>query len=127
MIAYLTHDAVNAALARRMARRLGSDLTILRAQDADQLGAADRLVIDLDNLPRESKSELFRRAENGGLLTGVAVHSYNLTGAEARILRAAGVRVARRLTAALLADGPGGGTPDRTTQNAGSGSEPITL
>ena len=101
-IAYLTHDEVNAAVARRLARRLGLRLKVLTVKSADRTAAADLLVLDLDHLPPECKSKLFLRVGSGRLRQGVAVHSYNLTATEERALRAAGVHVARRLTAAVL-------------------------
>jgi hypothetical protein len=101
-VAYLSHDEVNAALARRMARRLGLDLAILHIKDAEQAVAADLLVLDLDHLAPECKSELFLRIGGRELRGGVAVHSYHLTPAEARTLRKAGVQISRRLTAAVL-------------------------
>ena len=100
--AYLSHDEVNTALAGRMARRLGIVLTTLHVKDAEHAVAADLLVLDLDHLPPECKSKLFLRVGSGELRTGVAVHSYHLTAAEARALRGAGVRVSRRLTAAVF-------------------------
>lgn len=102
MTAYLTHDQVNAALARRIAARLGLDLTVLALKDADRAVAADALVLDLDSLPRDARSKLFLRVGSGELRSGVGVHSYHLTGSEARTLRRAGVRAERRLTAAAL-------------------------
>src|SRR5207248_2135669 len=60
------------------------------------------VVLDLDHLPAGARSELFLRAGRGNLRSGLTVHSYNLTGYEARVLRAAGVRVARRLAVATL-------------------------
>ena len=97
--AYLTHDEVNAAFARRIAARLGHSLTVLAVKDIDEAAAADLLVLDLDHLPPVYKSTLLERAAGGELRPGVAVHSYHLGGAEVRTLRAAGVRVTRRLGA----------------------------
>ncbi|WP_439630627.1 hypothetical protein [Gemmata sp.] len=102
MIAYLTHDQVNAALARRITDRLGLDLTVLALKDADRAVAADAVVLDLDSLPRDARSKLFLRVGSGELRSGVGVHSYHLTASEARTLRRAGVRAERRLTAAAL-------------------------
>ena len=101
-IAYLTQDQVNAAVATRMARRLGLTLVVLAVKDADQAVAADSLVLDLDHLPAECKSKLLFRAGGGQLWSGVSVHSYNLARSEVRDLRTAGVMVHRRLTAAAL-------------------------
>lgn len=102
MIAYLTHDEVNAHVAARLARRLRAELTVLPAKDADQL-AAHVLLVDLDNLPREWRANLLAHAAHGPLPDGLAVHSYHLSDAEWRTLTAAGVRVTRRLNSALLA------------------------
>ncbi|MBA4192251.1 MAG: hypothetical protein C0467_30140 [Planctomycetaceae bacterium] len=102
MIAYLSHDQVNRTLVRRMARRLGLDLVVLSLKEADQAVAADLLVLDLDSLPSDTRSKLFLRVGNGELRSGVAVHSYHLTSSEARTLQVAGVRVTRRLTAAVF-------------------------
>jgi hypothetical protein len=102
VIAYLTHDDVNAAVARRAARELGLELTQFPVKDDDLTVLADVLLLDLDHLPPEFKSDLLRRAGNGSIRKGLAVHSYHLSPAEARALRAAGVLVARRLTTGLL-------------------------
>lgn len=101
-VAYLSHDEVNSALADRVAGRFGLDLVVLTLRDAEHALAADRLVLDLDHLPPECKAKLFLRVGRGELRGGVTVHSYHLTDAEAGALRAAGVRVARRLTTAIL-------------------------
>ncbi|HSQ56867.1 MAG TPA: hypothetical protein VLM40_14085 [Gemmata sp.] len=101
-VAYLTHDEVNAALACRMAKRFGLNLTVLAVKDANHAIAADQLVLDLDHLPLEYKSNLFLRIGRGELRSGVAVHSYHLTPGECRALCTAGVRMTRRLTAAVL-------------------------
>ena len=103
MIAYLTHDEVNAAVARRAARRLCGRLKVLGVKDADRAAAADLVLLDLDHLPPECKLGLLRQAVGGELANRFAVHSYQLSTADERVLRAAGVRVATRLTAALLA------------------------
>jgi len=102
-IAYMTHDPVNAVLARRMARRLGFNLAVLAVKDANHAVGADLMVLDLDHLPPECKSNLFLRVGNGELREGMAVHSYNLTAAEKHALRRVGVSVFRRLTAAVFA------------------------
>src|SRR5262245_5961290 len=100
--AYLTHDEVNAAVARRIARRLGLDLTVLAVKDADRAAEADLLVLNLDHLPAVCRSELIRRA--GGDRRGrPAAHADHLTASGSRALRAAGARLARRLTAAVFA------------------------
>src|SRR5262249_57896319 len=109
-IAYLTHDEVNAAAAGRIARRLGLGLSVIGVRDVGRV-SADLLVYDLDHLPPGVKSELLRRAGRERL-DGVAAHSYHLGHEEQQKLRAAGARVARRLTAAILvrraAAAPGG-------------------
>ncbi|MBA4192267.1 MAG: hypothetical protein C0467_30220 [Planctomycetaceae bacterium] len=102
MIAYLSHDQVNSTLARRIAQRLDLGLMVLTLKDAEQAISADLLVLDLDSLPSDTRSKLFLRVGSGELRSGVAVHSYHLTAAEARTLLAAGIRVTRRLTATVL-------------------------
>jgi hypothetical protein len=102
MIAYLTHDQVNASLASRIAARFNLDLIVLALKDADQAVAADALVLDLDSLPLDARSKLFLRVGSGELRCGIRVHSYQLTASEARTLRRAGVRAERRLTALAL-------------------------
>jgi hypothetical protein len=101
-VAYISHDKVNSALARRIGTRLGLDLTVLSLQEAEHAIAADSMVLDLDHLPMECKSKLFLQIGKGELREGVAVHSYHLTPAELRALSGAGVRVTRRLTATVL-------------------------
>ena len=101
-VAYMSHDEVNSALALRIADRLDLDLAALTLRDAEHAIAADLLVLDLDHLPPECESKVFLRVGRGELRSDLAVHSYHLTETEADVLRAAGVRVARRLTAAVL-------------------------
>ena len=103
MIAYLTHDEVNAKVAKQLAGRLGSDLTVMSLKDVDQFVTTESLLIDLDHLPPECRSHLFDLVSKGGLHRGLSVHSYHLSRAEVRALRAAGVGVARRLTSVFLA------------------------
>lgn len=98
---YLTHDEVNAFVAERLARRLGLKLAVLTVRDEAEAWAADRLVLDLDHLPAECKTELLRAAA-GQMRAGVVVHSYHLAAGERIRLRAFGVRVYRRLTGAVL-------------------------
>jgi hypothetical protein len=102
VIAYLTHDEVNAALAQRIAGRLSLELTVLGIKDINLAITADLLLFDLDHLPTECKSELLSRAQRDSLGERIAVHSYCLTTSEARSLRKAGGLTARRLTATLL-------------------------
>ena len=102
MIAYLTHDDVNAEFAMQLAAQLGSDLTVLSMKDVNQFVTTEVLLIDLDHLPPECRSNLFRLVRTGGTHEGLSVHSYHLSRAELRTLRSAGVVVARRLTLALL-------------------------
>jgi hypothetical protein len=102
MISYLTHDEVNAQLAEQLARQLGSNLTVLSLKDVDRFISTDLLLIDLDHLPPECRSHLFDLVGKGGRHRGLSVHSYRLSRAEVRTLRAGGVAVARRLTGAFL-------------------------
>ena len=56
MHAYLTHDEVNAAMARRLVRRLGSKLTVLQVKTADRAVGVDGLIIV--DIPPEADEEL---------------------------------------------------------------------
>jgi len=103
VIAYLTHDEVNARFASRAAHKLGLDLTVLPVKDGEQAVAADMLLLDLDHLPPDFKADLLQRAESGRLRGGVAVHSYQLSPPETQSLQRAGALVACRLTAGLIA------------------------
>jgi hypothetical protein len=103
VITYFTHDEVNAALARRMARKMSLELTVVTVKDIDQAGASDLLLFDLDHLPIEFKEELFQHVQRSDLGARIAVHSYHLSASEVRCLRKAGGLAARRLSAALLA------------------------
>jgi len=102
MIAYLTHDEVNAALARRLAERRDLILMVIPVKDAELAAAAEVVILDLDHLPAEFKRELFERIGVRKFRHNLAVHSYNLSDSEKTALLAAGVRVVRRLSAALL-------------------------
>ncbi|QJW98172.1 hypothetical protein [Frigoriglobus tundricola] len=101
-VAYLSHNAANLVLAGRIAERLGLELTVVTLRDAADALLADLLVLDLDHLPPACKSKLFLQIGRGTLRDGVTVHSHHLAPAEIDALRAAGVRVARRLTALIL-------------------------
>lgn len=105
-IAYFTHDEVNAVLASRLARRLGLDVTVVDFKNSDQSIAAENMVLDLDHLPSECKSTLIGQAASGGVRKGITVHSYNLLPRETKCLKAAGVRVARKLVACTLVARP---------------------
>ncbi len=110
-VAYLTHDDVNAAAARTFAARAGLGLVVLDVRQSDP--AAVGVVCDLDYLPPEVKAGLLANARAGVDLSAVAVHSYRLTPAERRALRAAGAAVARRLSASLLGAPANGGAHRR--------------
>lgn len=96
---------MNAFNAVRIARRLGLELAAFAVKDAGETVAADLLVLDLDHLPADCRANLLAQAATSPKhsRSDLAVHSYNLNRAELRVLRRAGVRVARRLTAGLLA------------------------
>ena len=101
-VTYLSHDEGNWAHASRIAERLGLELTVLTLREAEYAFGGDLLVLDLDHLPSDCKSKLFLQIGRGTLRDGVTVHSHRLAPAEVDTLRAAGVRVARRLTALIL-------------------------
>jgi hypothetical protein len=61
----------------------------------------DAAVLDLDHLPEPYRQAWLDRAATDGRPT--LVHSYNLTAAQARQLRQAGVAIVRRLTARRFA------------------------
>jgi hypothetical protein len=100
-IAYLTLDEVNAALGQELAARTGLALAILDIRQVAPFGSMR--VLDLDSLPQDIKMQLLTRAQQGEDLSHVAAHSYHLTAKEIRLLRAAGVKIARRLRASLFA------------------------
>jgi hypothetical protein len=95
VIAYLTTDEVNQTLALQMAERCGVQLFTLEPREGPPNGEFDAVLYDLDYLPQ-------REAILNGLLSDsstckAAVHSYNLTEAQVKDLRANGVTVYRRL------------------------------
>jgi hypothetical protein len=96
-VAYLTHDEVNAEAARVVAARIGLGLRAIGVRHKAEAAAAYRLVVDLDALPASWRADLFARVAAGQTFPWVSVHSYHLTRAEARALRAAGVTVTRKL------------------------------
>jgi hypothetical protein len=98
----MTHDEVNARLARRIARHLHLKLTVLGIKDAEHAISADQLVLDLDHLPADCKTNLLSRVRARLMRAGVSVHSYCLTRGEACELRHAGVKVTRRLSSWVL-------------------------
>ena len=76
LVAYLTHDEVNAAAALRIAARLGLPLVVIDVRDRRELAASDRLFCDLDHLPDDFKQSLLARAAGGRMLRGVAYTSF---------------------------------------------------
>ena len=102
MIAYLTFDDVNPVLSAELARKIFPGMAF-RTINSPQLAAeGELLVYDLDHLPPEWRANLFHQAAAGQLTGNVAAHSYNLTVAEMRVLRSAGVRIARRIAVSLF-------------------------
>jgi len=102
IVHYLTHDEVNAAVALQKAARNGIDLRVIDVRDFDDMIRTERLICDLDHLPAEYRTNLVSRAAAGEPFLWVAVHSYNLSTYEVRVLREAGVTVARTLKSSLL-------------------------
>lgn len=101
--AYWTIDEVNQHVAQRLANRAGVELDIRSFQDADAAVAFDAVLYDVDFFPADRRQTLLadlaahRRAEP------IVVHSYRLSGTEARALRRQGVIVVRRLRSSVFA------------------------
>jgi hypothetical protein len=95
VIAYLTTDEVNQTLALQIAERCGVQLFPLEPREAPPNGEFDAVLYDLDYLPQ--REAILNRLRSESFACKAAVHSYNLTEAEVKDLRANGVKVYRRL------------------------------
>jgi hypothetical protein len=102
MMAYLTHDEVNADQARTLARRCGLDVEVTDLGDA-LLGERYRAVAyDVDSLPEPERRELLAELQSAWSPRPLALHSYNLKAATVTRLRERGVGVFRRLEEKLF-------------------------
>jgi hypothetical protein len=97
ILAYLSHDEVNLALARQLADAAGVLLRPLFVRDGPSDVSFDAILWDLDCLPAAERAAALKALLAGPLTRPVGVHSYSLGWLEAQALRARGVDVSRQL------------------------------
>jgi hypothetical protein len=97
LIAYLTTDDLNLALARQIADDHGATLFPLSFQDAPPDHRFDAVLYDWDYLPTDKRQEIQGDLLAANLPCPVALHSYHLAKKQAKALRQNGVIVAHRL------------------------------
>jgi hypothetical protein len=103
LVAYITLDEVNLALADELAEKCGAVLCGLTPGDAAPNGSFDAIAYDLDHLPQEERKRIIAELLANSTVTPVAVHSYNLDEEAAESLRKRGVGVFHRLEEDLFA------------------------
>jgi hypothetical protein len=101
LIAYVTLDEVNLAVAGELAEECGAALFAIYPAEAAQNGSFDAVIYDLDHIPAEEREQIVAELLTCGPGTPLAVHSYNLDEKVSESLRKRGVAVFRRLDDAL--------------------------
>jgi nitrate reductase cytochrome c-type subunit len=101
-IAYMTNDEVNRALAAQMAGECGAFLCALAPTESPSDDQFHAVLYDLDVLPRLQRAELVAQIVSSPSTRPRAVHGYDITDEQARILRRHGVAVSHRLRAGLI-------------------------
>jgi hypothetical protein len=102
LVAYLTTDEVNEALALQMAAECGITLRPLALQEAPTDGDFDAVLYDWDYLPAECRQAILANLRLGSAPHPVVLHSYNLEDEEIDTLREYGVTVYRCLEPAVF-------------------------
>jgi hypothetical protein len=103
-IAYVSIDEVNQALAARIAAEFGAVVCRVAPKDPAPDGLFDAVLYNIDDVPRDQRSELVERLRRGELDHPTAVHGYDITDEQASSLRQAGVAAAHRLDTGLFYD-----------------------
>ena len=101
-IAHVTTDEVNQALAVRVARLLGADVTPLATEDIATYERFDAVLYDLDRVSPSRRQALLDEIRSEKTGVPIAVYGYCLSENQAGKLRFHGVAVAQRLHAALV-------------------------
>jgi hypothetical protein len=96
LVAYLSSDEVNQALAAEMALECGLSAQLVAPKDTLE-GEYDALLCDWDSWPAEGRRQLLAGLDGHAPCRRVAVHGYGLTEEQAETLLGRGVAVHRRL------------------------------
>ena len=102
LIAHVTTDEVNHALAIRVSTPLGAVVRQLATQDGLAGERFDAVLLDLDSVPPCRRQALLDEVRSEATALPVAVYGYCLSEDQARVLRFHGVAVAQRLHSALV-------------------------
>jgi hypothetical protein len=114
-IAYMTNDEVNRASAAEMAGECGAFICALAPKESPSDDQFHAVLYDLDNLPRQQRAELVAQILSSPSNRLRAVHGYDITDEQARILRRHGVAVSQRLHAGLIRSLCKAAQPNRAT------------
>lgn len=101
-IAYVSTDEVNQNLAERMAAKCGAVICIRPSREPAPDGLFDAVLYNLDDVPRDERSAVLEGLGRDKPAHPTAVHGYDITDEQARILKRYGVAATRRLHAGLL-------------------------
>jgi hypothetical protein len=101
-IAYMTNDEVNRASAAQMAGECGAFICALGPKDSPPNDEFLAVLYDLDDIERLQRAELVAQIVSSPSTRPRAVHGYDITDEQARILRRHGVAVSHRLRASLI-------------------------
>jgi hypothetical protein len=102
LVAYLSYEEVNTALAEPMARRHGITLDVLQPRDGPPNGEYDAVLYDWDCWPCEGRAQAVPEWLSGPPPRPTALHGYNVENEQAEALRCNGVVVESRLGPALF-------------------------
>jgi hypothetical protein len=97
LVAYLSIDEVNQALATEMALACSVTVHPVWPRDPPPNGEYEALLYDWDSWPAERRKQVLEGLADGPPHRPAAVHGYNLTEDEAEALRRYGVAVHRSL------------------------------
>ena len=101
-IAYFSNDELDQALAAGMARECGAVICPRNPQDPSPDGPFDAVLYNLDDLPRDRRSVLLEELRRATPDRPTAVHGYDITEEQVRVLQLHGMVAARRLCPGLI-------------------------
>jgi nitrate reductase cytochrome c-type subunit len=114
-IAYMTIDEVNRASAAQMAGECGAFICALAPKDSPPDDQFHAVLYDLDDMQKSQRAELVAQIQGSPSTRPRAVHGYDITDEQARILRRHGVAVSKRLHAGLIRSLCKAAQPSRAT------------
>ena len=114
-IAYITNDEVNRSFAAQVGQQCGAFICALAPMDSPPDDRFQAVVYDLDDLQRQDRAELVAQIAGSPSTRPRAVHGFDITDEQARILRRHGVSISRRLHAGLIRSLCKAAQPSRAT------------